>query len=1005
MLLFRAFSRTGVGGQPTEPYGPNGTRHTLEHMMTRFSTRLMITAGLLAAAMTSIASAQGGATCASAAQAQLGVNAYNNASGTSTLNYSGLCDMGAFGDDSNHKAVWFRWTAGETGTFRVSTCNTAGGVDTRLSVQTGCDASTVVACNDDGAGCAGFSSRLTFAATAGQQYYILVGVYSATTAGGPGTFTLEAVGTGGGSGGATCASAAQAVLGDNPYDNSAGTDSIDYAGLCDMGAFGTDTNYNAVWFKWTATATDTFTVSTCNAANGVDTRLSVQSSCDPSSVLACNDDGIGCAGFSSRMSFEATQGVQYYIAVGVYSATTAGGPGTMNIVQGSVSGGGCGEGGSCCEPNFGSVGCKDPECCEAICTADPFCCETEWDDICADEALTGCDVCLVDCPLPTNTGLEQEPCGSDLNGGCNGGGVEYVSALPAAIRGTFWADGDTRDTDWYEVTITQSSTISMSVFSKMPCFAALVDPIACTIVGSVTTGTCPSTGGVCVIPGTYWVVALPQGFNGFPCGSGTVNDYVVQISTTPCDAEPPANDTCDDATVAVVGPNPFDNTFASTDVADPSCGFGGVPFTKDVFFRFTAATAGTYRFETCSGSAPFDTGIEIWDNCPELGGVLVACNDDGTGCAAFSSSVNYAMTANQTVIIRVGGWQGDTGATELVIGAAPAGPGNDQCANATTVQVGSTPYTTAGATDDGPTPSPCDNISFRNDIWFRFTAPATATYRVSLCGSSGDTRLEVSTGCGQTATACSDDFCGLQSEVSFSGTSGTTYTIRVGTWSAGGVATGNLVIENTGGGGGGGGAGLTCAEAIEIPGAGGSVPFNRAGATVDLDFAGLCDMGPFGTDTNFNVVFYRWSPAQSGSYQLSTCNSANHDTRLSVMTNCEVSSVVACNDDGTGCAGFTSQLFFDANCGTQYIIAVGGYSATTTLGTGTMSLSLQSSTGTCSGANNPDLNGDGAVNGLDLTVVLAQWGSCGSAACQADLNDDGYVNGADLTVVLAAWTG
>jgi hypothetical protein len=973
-------------------------------MMTRLSTCLTLTGGLLALGLSSIATAQGGASCASAEQASIGVNAYDNSFGGETVDYAGLCDMGVFGDDANHNGVWFRWTAPETGTYFISTCNTAGGVDTRLSVHTSCDPFTVVACNDDGAGCAGFSSRLTLPATAGQEYLILVGVYSATTAGGPGTFSIESAGAGGG--GSGCADAAEAVTGDNPYDNAAGVDTIDYSGLCDMGTFGDDANHNAVWFRWTAPATDSFTVSTCNAANGVDTRLSVQTSCDPFSVIACNDDGIGCAAFSSRLVFEAAKGVEYYIAVGVYSATTAGGPGTMNIVQGSVSGGGCGEGGDCCAPNFGSIGCKDAECCEAICTADPFCCETEWDDICADQALTGCAVCLVDCPLPAFTSEEQEPCGLDFNGGCNGGGVEFVSALPAAIKGTFWADADTRDTDWYEVTITESSTISMSVFSTMPCFAALVDPFACTIIGSVSSGSCPSSGGVCVIPGTYWLVALPQGFTGFPCGSGEVNDYVVEITTTPCDAEPPANDTCDAATVANVGSNPFDNTFAATDIGDPTCGFGGAPFTKDVFFTFTAPATATYTFETCSGSAPFDTGIEIWDICPELGGVLLACNDDGTGCTAFASSVNYAMSANQTVTIRIGGWQGDSGATELNILEAPPGPKNDACAGAIPVEVGSTAYTTAGATDDGLTPSLCDNISFRNDIWYTFTAPASASYRVSLCGSTGDTRLEVSNGCGDIAFACNDDFCGLQSEVTFAATQGTTYTIRVGTWSAGGVGTGNLIIEDAGGGGGGGGggAGLSCAEAIELPGEGGSVPFNRAGATVDLDFAGLCDMGPFGTDTNFNVVFYRWSPAQSGSYELTTCNSATHDTRLSVMTDCEVTSVVACNDDGTGCAGFTSQLFFDAQCGTEYIIAVGGYSATTTLGTGTLGLNLQSSTGTCSGGSQGDFDGDGDVDGFDLTVLLSAWGPC-SGSCPADINGDGQVNGLDLTALLAAWTG
>ena len=49
----------------------------------------------------------------------------------------------------------------------------------------------------------------------------------------------------------------------------------------------------------------------------------------------------------------------------------------------------------------------------------------------------------------------------------------------------------------------------------------------------------------------------------------------------------------------------------------------------------------------------------------------------------------------------------------------------------------------------------------------------------------------------------------------------------------------------------------------------------------------------------------------------------------------------------------------------------------------------------------PDLDGDGAVCGSDLGLLLAQWGASGSA----DLDGDGIVTGADLGVLLAAWTG
>ena len=50
---------------------------------------------------------------------------------------------------------------------------------------------------------------------------------------------------------------------------------------------------------------------------------------------------------------------------------------------------GCGDpnSGDCTVPN-GSPGCNDADCCNVVCAADPYCCETEWDDICAGDAGT-----------------------------------------------------------------------------------------------------------------------------------------------------------------------------------------------------------------------------------------------------------------------------------------------------------------------------------------------------------------------------------------------------------------------------------------------------------------------------------------------------------------------------------------------------------------------------------------------------------------------------------------
>ncbi len=52
-------------------------------------------------------------------------------------------------------------------------------------------------------------------------------------------------------------------------------------------------------------------------------------------------------------------------------------------------------------------------------------------------------------------------------------------------------------------------------------------------------------------------------------------------------------------------------------------------------------------------------------------------------------------------------------------------------------------------------------------------------------------------------------------------------------------------------------------------------------------------------------------------------------------------------------------------------------------------------------APSADLNGDGRVNGVDLTILLTNFGGPGPAG---DANHDGVVNGLDLAVVLSGWS-
>jgi hypothetical protein len=62
----------------------------------------------------------------------------------------------------------------------------------------------------------------------------------------------------------------------------------------------------------------------------------------------------------------------------------------------------CGEAAQddCCVPHQ-APGCNNPDCCEGLCTVDPFCCDVQWDAKCAFAAQLSCGVCGVGCGNPS----------------------------------------------------------------------------------------------------------------------------------------------------------------------------------------------------------------------------------------------------------------------------------------------------------------------------------------------------------------------------------------------------------------------------------------------------------------------------------------------------------------------------------------------------------------------------------------------------------------------------
>ena len=215
-----------------------------------------------------------------------------------------------------------------------------------------------------------------------------------------------------------CASPATASDGATAYTNiGATTDGPTETGLCASVDLQAD-----VWYCYTATCTDAATFSLCNS--DFDTTLAVYEgcACPTASPLACDDDYCG-GGSGSQVSLAVTAGQSYLVRIGGWSSSQ--GSGQLEIACGPVCGNGivetgeeceppgsafcdancqliegadvCGPGAGDCYAANGTPGCEDVTCCSLVCDADAYCCEIEWDSICAGSAPAICgggyDVC------------------------------------------------------------------------------------------------------------------------------------------------------------------------------------------------------------------------------------------------------------------------------------------------------------------------------------------------------------------------------------------------------------------------------------------------------------------------------------------------------------------------------------------------------------------------------------------------------------------------------------
>ena len=268
---------------------------------------------------------------------------------------------------------------------------------------------------------------------------------------------------------------------------------------------------------------------------------------------------------------------------------------------------------------------------------------------------------------------------------------------------------------------------------------------------------------------------------------------------------PPANDTCASGTaISGVGSFAYDTTNATTSNFN-----GGGPCSAaiggDVFFVWTANSAGDFQFDTCGSG--YDTRIALHDGT-DCNATCLGDNDDNVGaCGAgtLQSSVTLVgLGIGDQVLVQVGGYEANVGPATLNVTDAtppPPAPSNNDCSTPDSLNgEGATAWNNEFATTSGfdggdsvncMSPANADNDAqgqCQNDLFWAFTAPCDGDWTFDTDGSPvvDDTRIAIHDGmdCSATCLASNDDISGSNflSSVTLSILEGDTVLVQVGTW-------------------------------------------------------------------------------------------------------------------------------------------------------------------------------------------------------------------------------
>jgi len=334
---------------------------------------------------------------------------------------------------------------------------------------------------------------------------------------------------------------------------------------------------NDVWYQYTAPADCTLTVDVADL-DPYDMILAVHSGpdCRNLTEVACGDDPEPI-----HVELHAVAGTTYWLQLGDWGTAPGGGATQLNVD--------CVATGACCFPDGTCADVNPNVCLERGGTS-----QGEF-SVCADASCPrDCVTCGAnskpegerDCGIPVDT----------VNGGCNTDPSLFTPiACGESFCGTAGETISVRDTDWYQVELTEPTRITWTV---TPEFDAQVGFVEMTRPGS---GNCADATGFldpfelpalcttssvskCLPRGIHWLFVAPQFGSILPCGV----EYEASLGCEPCQ----------------LGACCLDGTCIGTMERAPCAEAGGTWYADRNCDTFTCTQACCHQDGTCTEEAP-----------------------------------------------------------------------------------------------------------------------------------------------------------------------------------------------------------------------------------------------------------------------------------------------------------------------------------------------------------------------------------------------------------------